>query len=365
MFCGKKQASTKAKYHKREHGTGSITRDKRNHKSPWIAHAPANKEGRNRIYIGAFATRVEAQAAIDDYIKRGCPDLPNATVKDIYNLWSEIHYRNITEAAAHSYKVFWKWFKDIEDMPIKDVRTVHFQKIIDKAQTYGTAKKIRSLCNMMCKYALENDIIQKSYADFIKLPRNDKKEKKIFSSADIAVLWRHSDDPDIQVVLFMIYTGFRVGELLAIKKSDVHIEEGYIIGGEKTDAGRNRIVPIPPSIPELNGYLLRWIEQAETERLFDMKDYSFRHNIFYPGLIRVGLVSAHKKDDSSSWIFDDEDHLTPHSTRHTFASLSAAAGMHPENLQKIIGHANYSTTAEIYIHQDIETLKSEMAKLTR
>ena len=79
----------------------------------------------------------------------------------------------------------------------------------------------------------------------------------------------------------------------------------------------------------------------------------FKREVFYKGLSDAGLLT------------DDENHLTPHSTRHTFASLSSAAGMHPENLQKIIGHANYSTTAEIYIHQDIETLKTEMSKLTR
>ncbi|MEG2834368.1 MAG: tyrosine-type recombinase/integrase, partial [Ruthenibacterium sp.] len=48
---------------------------------------------------------------------------------------------------------------------------------------------------------------------------------------------------------------------------------------------------------------------------------------------------------------------SPHCTRHTFASLMAVAGARPEDLQKIIGHANYSTTAEIYIHADVEQLQ--------
>ena len=65
------------------------------------------------------------------------------------------------------------------------------------------------------------------------------------------------------------------------------------------------------------------------------------------------------------WIFPDKNHLTPHSTRHTFASLSASAGMRPENLQKIIGHADYSTTADIYIHKDISELIGEMSKLRK
>lgn len=161
----------------------------------------------------------------------------------------------------------------------------------------------------------------------------------------------------------MIYTGFRLGELLSIKKSDIHLEEGYIVGGEKTEAGKNRIVPIPPNIPEIKDFLVSRIEQAKGERAFSMNDRDFRDNVFYASIVELGMISAHR--EKNRWVFDDKNHLTPHSTRHTFASLSAAAGMHPENLQKIIGHANYSTTAEIYIHQDIETLKSEMSKLMR
>ena len=67
----------------------------------------------------------------------------------------------------------------------------------------------------------------------------------------------------------------------------------------------------------------------------------------------------------NKWKFSQKNHLTPHSTRHTFASLSASAGMRPENLQKIIGHADYSTTADIYIHKDISELIDEMSKLKR
>lgn len=363
MFCGKKQTVTKAKYHKREHGTGSITRDKRNHKSPWVAHAPANREGRGRVYIGAFATRAEAQAAIDDYIKCGCPDLPNATLKDIFDLWHEAHSKDVGDAAMRSYDSVWNRFSEIRDIPMKDIRTVHFQKIVDTAATIGTANKIRTVCSMLSKYAMENDVIQKNYASFIRIPKFAKKEKRIFSADEIKILWEHSDNADIQAILILIYTGFRIGELLSIKKSDIHLEEGYIVGGEKTEAGKNRIVPIPPNIPEIKDFLVSRIEQAKGERAFSMNDRDFRDNVFYASIAELGMISAHR--EKNRWVFDDKNHLTPHSTRHTFASLSAAAGMHPENLQKIIGHANYSTTAEIYIHQDIETLKSEMSKLMR
>ena len=97
-----------------------------------------------------------------------------------------------------------------------------------------------------------------------------------------------------------------------------------------------------------------------------MDEKQFRHTYFYQPLSELGLIDGKLRSGcGNSWVFPDKRHLTPHSTRHTFASLSAAAGMRPDNLQKIIGHADYSTTADIYIHKDISELRAEMSKLKK
>ena len=48
--------------------------------------------------------------------------------------------------------------------------------------------------------------------------------------------------------------------------------------------------------------------------------------------------------------------LSPHATRYTYASWARKSGVAPEALQKILGHASYTTTASIYIHADAEQL---------
>ena len=95
-----------------------------------------------------------------------------------------------------------------------------------------------------------------------------------------------------------------------------------------------------------------------------MTVHTFRSKVFYATLIRLGMVDAHI-DEKCAVIFHTERHLTPHSTRHTFASLSVAAGMRPERLQHIIGHASFKTTADYYVHVDSGALISEMGKLVR
>ena len=66
---------------------------------------------------------------------------------------------------------------------------------------------------------------------------------------------------------------------------------------------------------------------------------NFRKRCYYPLLKKLGIRK-----------------LTPHSTRHTYASWAVKHGVPPEILQKILGHAKYMTTAEIYVHSDTKQL---------
>lgn len=362
-FCGKKQTVTsKTRHRKRAYKTGTIRKDSR-YKNQYIALAPATPNGAGRQYIGCYPDMKTAQAALEDYIKNGRPELYNATFADIYKLWSEIHYKRIKDPTV--WKAMYKRMEKLHSVKMADLRTVHFQQFVNEATSKSSATKLKSLALMLCRFAMENDVVDKNYAEFIKLPKFEKTEKIIFTNEQIKVLWQHSDDKRIQVILAMIYMGFRPGEMLALKAENIHFDEGYIIGGIKTEAGTNRIIPFPTNIPDIAGFFREWLKECQNE-LFPIDEKQFRHYYFYQPLYELGMINGHRRDNSgNSWIFPDKYHLTPHSCRHTFASLSASAGMKPENLQKIIGHADYSTTADIYIHKNIEELIDEMSKLKK
>lgn len=53
------------------------------------------------------------------------------------------------------------------------------------------------------------------------------------------------------LTLIMLYSGMRSGEIRTIKKENIFLDKNYMIGGIKTDAGINRIIPIHPKIKEL------------------------------------------------------------------------------------------------------------------
>lgn len=364
-LCGKKQtAAPKTRHRKRAHGTGTIRKDSRC-RNPYIAIAPASPNGSGRTYLGSYPDIKSAQAALEDFVKNGRPELYNATLADIYALWSNVHYEHIADATT--YKAMWKRMEAIYSVKMSDIRAAHFQPFVDAATSKSAADKIKSLAVMLCRYAMENDLVDKNYAEFVRLPKFEKTEKIIFTAEQLETLWQHTSDKRVQVILAMIYMGFRLGEMLLLRPDSLHLDEGYIVGGIKTEAGTNRVVPFPPNIPEIKGFFRHWLAEAGTEEpLFPMTAKQFRHTYFYQPLSELGMIDGQlRKGTGNSWVFPDKHHLTPHSTRHTFASLSSSAGMRPEELQKIIGHADYATTADIYIHTNIAALIAEMSKLHR
>ena len=137
----------------------------------------------------------------------------------------------------------------------------------------------------------------------------------------------------------MIYTGMRISELFNPRVENVH--ETYVIGGEKTKAGRNRIIPIHS---KGRGFFAEFKQRTTNE--FLISGYSgqkiaanFRKREYCPLLERLDISKK-----------------TPHTARHAFASWAVANNIKPELLQKMLGHADYSTTANIYEHFDTDQL---------
>ena len=202
----------------------------------------------------------------------------------------------------------------------------------------STVSKYKLLATQLSEWAIREELITTNFATYIKVPGKITKEKEIFSDADIAKLEKEGSET-AKIILMLIYTGMRIGELFSLPLEDCH--ETYVVGGEKTEAGRNRVIPIRPEGREYFSY---FANQADGPMLLsgytgDKVSENFRRRNYYPLLDKLGIKRK-----------------TPHATRHTYASHARKAGVPPEILQKILGHADYSTTANIYVHTDVEEL---------
>ena len=77
-------------------------------------------------------------------------------------------------------------------------------------------------------------IVTTNFATLFELPPNEKSEiHKPFSEEELKILWEHTDDYVVRLVLRLCYTGLRPKELLEIKTSEVNLDERYMKGGVK------------------------------------------------------------------------------------------------------------------------------------
>jgi len=212
----------------------------------------------------------------------------------------------------------------------------------------SSLEKVKIVASLIYKYAMENDIVNKNYADFLKLPKVDKEEKSIFTDLEIQKLEKAEKVEWVDTILILIYTGMRINEFLSLTKFSVDMDKQLITGGLKTEAGKNRVIPINPKILK---HIQKWYNK-NGDRLIckedgkEIKDKYYREELYYPALEALGIRK-----------------LTPHSCRHTCASLLDKGGADTLSIQKLMGHAKYATTADMYTHVDLEKLRNAINKI--
>lgn len=211
------------------------------------------------------------------------------------------------------------------------------------SKSHSTVNKYKQLITQMSTWAVREEICTTNFARFVKLPENVKKEKDVFTAAEIKKLEKDGSDT-AKIILMLLATGMRIGELFNLPLKDYHGD--YVIGGEKTEAGKNRIIPIRPEGQEYFAYFAKKANGSLLISGYEGQKVpaNFRRREYYPLLEKLKI-----------------ERKTPHATRHTYATRAVKEGLAPEYLQKVLGHANYATTADVYTHIDAETLVGAVA----
>lgn len=331
--CGAEQERKSRKALRRGNGKGTVYRLQGRRSRPWVA-------AKNKIIIGYYGKKSEALDALERLSGKDLTERYNMTFAEVFEDWKAEHYREIGEHGIESYDGAYKVFAPLYERKFRELRTADFQAVIDPymKKSHSTVSKYKQLLTQMSEWAMREEICTTNFARFVKLPENVKKEKEIFTDEDIRKLEEDGSDT-AKIVLMLIYTGMRIGELFGLPVTDCH--ENYVIGGEKTEAGKNRIIPIRP---EGRAYFADFKARATSDLLLSGYEGqrtvpNFRRRDYYPLLERLEIARK-----------------TPHATRHTYASWARKSGVAPEALQKILGHASYTTTASIYVHADAEQL---------
>lgn len=364
MYCGAAQVETQKqkqqKKTRRPSDSGTIRKLPGNRQHPYAAYLP-NSMGRK--YLGSFATAIEASnALLREIATRPSTSRADWTIADFYQTFcGSDAYKSLTKSAKQSHATAWKYFNQIESLKMRDVKKSHLQSVVDAATESGKSRaiceKIRNLSSILCQLAMSDDVMDKNYARLLDLPKAQTQSKNIFTNEEIKLLKSHDGDIEARLILILIFSGMRVGELLTLKNADINTEYWFAIGGEKTEAGRNRIIPF---VKTIQPYVSALISDADS--LVTMPDGRpmrreyFEKVIFKKYLIKIGILE--EPAEGERW------RLSPHSARHTYASLSRKAGIDKDILSRVIGHTDYDqVTDKHYVELDAQFLSAEIAKL--
>ncbi len=332
-------------------GMGSIVKLKGNRRKPYMVRLTKEftDEGKQIfMYLGYYKSQQEAMTALSEY--NSSPyDITRETItfERVYKLWSNEHFKKVSDSSVERYSnAYRKYCKPLYKMRFKDIRLSHLQGVIDDSgMAHPTRASIKTLFNVLFTYAMKNDIVEKNYSQYVDVgQREGKINRKPFTQEEIQKLFDNVDKLEfVDTILIMIYTGLRVGELLDIKIENVHLDKRYMIGGFKTEAGTNRIIPISRKIEP---FIKKYYEKNKD------KEYLITN---FKGQQMCYSNYRREKFDNIMEKLELIGHR-PHDSRHTFATLMDNANANKLAIKRIMGHSSPDITDKVYTHKTLEDL---------
>ncbi|NLY78479.1 MAG: site-specific integrase [Lysinibacillus sp.] len=319
----------------------------------------------------------------------------NITLNELYPRWKE-HYakqhyspRTFVDNCTHLEKRILPIFGDMKLRDIKKVDIAFFISDLQKKNKRldgldgnlapSTIRNIYKAFASIMRAAVEWDLIDESPCRNIKLPKLKYEEGKAYSEKEVALLFerlkqRESPEKRIMVELAIV-SASRQGEIAALEAKHLNPQNNSILieqslavvkKGEfeeavdgmilkETKGKRKRVVTIPKNVMDdllrLATYKQYHLGKLGLERQWKEHVFLFSNENGKP----------YRPDSISQWWerFMDRNPDLPrirfHDLRHTSATLLIHAGEHPKVIQSRLGHANISTTLNVYGHLLKET----------
>ena len=384
----KGRGKAKRKRTRLPNGFGSITEIKnRNYRNPFYVRVtvgktpfgkPILKDLKPKAY---FRTYNEAYEALVEY-NRNPYDLDNdMTLSQLYEKWTDDYFEKIATSSTRTITSAWSYCSSIYNMRAKDVRARHIKGCMEegyiiesrgpnkgkkKYASADTKARIKSMFNLMLDYALEYEIVERNYArtfdvsdDIIKEREKNKKGHIIFTSEEMNILWGNVDTVKfVDWILIQCYMGWRPQELATLKLDQVNLDQWYICGGMKTDAGKQRVVPIHSRIRSLVKRNYDFALSIESDYLFNDKGQT------HSGSWKMTYDKYAKRFDKVITALELNPEHRPHDPRKTFVTAAKKAKIHDNAIKALVGHKQTDITESAYTERDIEWLREDIEKLT-
>lgn len=287
-------------------------------------------------YIKGFRTYLKLEKSQSEHTI-------DAYLRDVGKLFNFIEFNNIdkpiTQITLTELKSFVEWLNKFEIAP-------------------STQARILSGIKSFYNYLILENLIDYDPTELLESPRLGRKLPDVLSIEEIDNLILEIDLSKTEgarnkAIIETLYScGLRVSELVNLKISDLHFNEGFINVIGKGD--KQRLVPI-------GGSAIKYIK-IYADSIRNHQDIEIGHEDFLflnrrgKQLTRVMIFTIIKKLVQKAGI---QKNISPHSFRHSFATHLVEGGADLRAVQEMLGHASITTT-EIYTHLDTNFIRENI-----
>lgn len=264
--------------------------------------------------------------------------------------WQREHFENIEHNTIRQYKPALEQIIDrFSGISIKDIQSNDVSNFIKSVAAKKYAQKtVRTrllVLNLIFKYAIINNYVDINPCQYISIPKNLPKTKREAPTLEeIEVVKNSIDNTFGFYAYFVLYTGMRRGEALAVKYSDVDFvnktvsvnKSVYFVGNfphikqPKTEAGIRRIIIPDCLFSELN-------KRKTAGLIFSNENGDIIKNGEFTRLWRKYQAETGLE-------------ITSHQLRHAYATILFEAGIDVKDAQEMLGHSTIQVTRDIYTH---------------
>lgn len=355
-FCGAKQCIDR-RPKSRGNGTGSV------YKLPngtWIAIRvlgyPVDEFGkmhRETVSKSGFKSKKDAIMYLPNLTKETKKqNLEKTTFLQLYDKWEPTHKKS--HSTLNCYRAAMKKFAPIHNLPFCEITVDDLQECMDEVAGKRTQQNMKALCGLLYKYAIPRQLATLNMGQYLVvggtsgLGKEGLPVEALEAIKDNIGKVKYAD-----YIVAQCYLGFRPSELLDLDARSYDRKNKAFTGGAKTEAGRNRVVTVSPKIQCI---IDRLTENKISGHVFCADDGSKMNIAEY----REHFYDVLKTCNIENPVTDVDGvklhKYTPHSARHTFASMMKKVQGADKDKLALIGHTSTETLRH-YQDVDIQSLR--------
>lgn len=296
--------------------------------------------------------------------------ITSRSVRDVdASRWSEADARDLaveiwltSKPSPHSREAYRRditgWFAwcDLNDIPVRDARRADVDEwrdlLTSRSESPATIKRRMCAVSSFYDYWLAEEIVSRNPAKRAKRPKVSGKPTSTALTRDqAAALIAHVNGlADLRpgvIVRLLAETGMRVSELCNARVADIGMTDGHHTLTITRKGGEDQALPIAGSTYER---VLAYLDGRRDGWLIEVKRTERRR--ISDGRMDRSYVRALLRRISRQAGLPDEVHerMHPHVLRHSAATILAAAGVPPHEIQKLLGHADLRSTQRYIQH---------------